>query len=40
MKYTAEFNFDGLLRASLKDRMDIYAKAVQNGLKPAMNAGN
>ena len=33
VKYTAEFNFDGLLRASLKDRMDIYAKAVQNGLK-------
>lgn len=28
-----EFNFDALLRASLKDRMDIYAKGVQNGLK-------
>lgn len=33
IKYTVEFNFDGLLRASLKDRMEIYAKAVQNGLK-------
>ncbi|MDB2704904.1 phage portal protein [Pseudomonadota bacterium] len=31
--YVVEFNFDALLRASLKDRMDIYAKAVQNGLK-------
>jgi HK97 family phage portal protein len=30
---TAEWNLDALLRASLKDRMDIYAKAVQNGLK-------
>jgi HK97 family phage portal protein len=30
---TAEFNFDALLRASLKDRMEIYAKAVQNGIK-------
>lgn len=29
----AEFNFDALLRASLKDRMEIYAKAVQNGIK-------
>jgi HK97 family phage prohead protease len=29
---TAEFNFDALLRASLKDRMEIYAKAVQNGI--------
>lgn len=28
-----EFDFDALLRASLSDRMDIYAKAVQNGLK-------
>ena len=33
IKYTVEFNFDGLLRAGLKDRMEIYAKAVQNGLK-------
>jgi HK97 family phage portal protein len=31
--YEAEFNLDALLRASLKDRMEIYAKAVQNGLK-------
>lgn len=30
---TAEFSLDALLRASLKDRMEIYAKAVQNGLK-------
>lgn len=30
---SVEFNLDALLRASLKDRMDIYAKAVQNGLK-------
>jgi len=30
---TAEYNMDALLRASLKDRMDIYSKAVQNGLK-------
>lgn len=29
----AEFAFDALLRGSLKDRMEIYAKAVQNGLK-------
>lgn len=29
----AEFSFDALLRASLKDRMEIYAKATQNGLK-------
>jgi HK97 family phage portal protein len=28
-----EFNMDGMLRASLKDRMDIYSKAVQNGIK-------
>lgn len=30
---SVEFNLDALLRASLKDRMEIYAKAVQNGLK-------
>ena len=30
---TVEFSFDALLRASLKDRMDIYAKATQNGIK-------
>lgn len=29
----AEFNLDALLRSSLKDRMEIYAKAVQNGIK-------
>lgn len=33
IRYSIEFNFDGLLRASLKDRMEIYARAVQNGLK-------
>jgi HK97 family phage portal protein len=32
-RYTAEYNLDALLRASLKDRMEIYAKAVQNGIK-------
>lgn len=31
--YTVEFSFDGLLRATLKDRMEIYSKAVQNGIK-------
>ncbi len=30
---TAEFSMDALLRASIKDRYEIYAKAVQNGLK-------
>mgnify|MGYP000553575531 CR=1 FL=1 len=30
--FVAEFNFDALLRASLKDRMDIYAKGGQNGI--------
>lgn len=30
---TVEFNLDALLRASLQDRMEIYAKAVQNGIK-------
>ena len=29
----AEIAFDALLRGSLKDRMEIYAKATQNGLK-------
>lgn len=29
----AEINFDALLRGNLKDRMEVYAKAVQNGLK-------
>lgn len=32
-RLTNEFSFDALLRASLKDRIEIYAKAVQNGLK-------
>lgn len=31
--HTVEFAFEGLLRSSLKDRADIYAKLVQNGLK-------
>jgi HK97 family phage portal protein len=30
---SAEFNFDALLRGNLKDRMEVYSKAVQNGLK-------
>lgn len=30
--YTAEFSFDALLRSNLKDRMEIYAKAGQNGI--------
>lgn len=33
VRYTVEMSADALLRASLKDRMEIYAKAVQNGLK-------
>ena len=33
VRFTVEFSLDALLRASLKDRMEIYAKAVQNGLK-------
>lgn len=32
VRYTVEFNFDGLLRANIKDRMEIYAKGVQNGI--------
>lgn len=32
-RYTTEWSFDALLRASLKDRMEIYAKATQNGIK-------
>jgi HK97 family phage portal protein len=32
-KMTCEFSLDALLRASLKDRMEIYSKAVQNGIK-------
>jgi HK97 family phage portal protein len=30
---SAEFAMEALLRGSLKDRMEVYAKAVQNGLK-------
>ena len=30
---TVEFNLDALLRSNLKDRMEIYSQAVQNGLK-------
>ncbi|WKB52303.1 phage portal protein [Eleftheria terrae] len=33
VRLTAEINFDALLRGSAKDRMAIYATAVQNGLK-------
>jgi HK97 family phage portal protein len=32
-RLSVEFSLDALLRANLKDRMDLYAKAVQNGLK-------
>jgi len=32
-KMTAEFSLDALLRASLKERMEIYSAAVQNGIK-------
>lgn len=32
-KYTVEFSFDALLRSNLKDRSEIYARMVQNGLK-------
>lgn len=31
-RFNVEFGLDALLRSSLKDRMDIYAKAVQNGI--------
>lgn len=31
--HTVEFAFEGLLRSSLKDRAEIYAKLTQNGLK-------
>lgn len=30
---SVEFAFDALLRGNIKDRMEVYAKAVQNGLK-------
>jgi len=32
-RFTCEFSYDALLRSSLKDRAEIYAKQVQNGLK-------
>lgn len=32
-KFTVEFSFDALLRSNINVRMDVYAKAVQNGLK-------
>lgn len=31
--YTAEFSHDALLRGNIKDRMEVYSKAVNNGLK-------
>jgi HK97 family phage portal protein len=31
--YTVKFSFDAILRATLTDRMEVYAKAVQNGIK-------
>jgi HK97 family phage portal protein len=31
-RFTVEFAFEGLLRSNLKDRMGIYAQAVQNGI--------
>jgi len=33
VRNTIEFSMDSLLRSNLKDRMEIYAKAVQNGIK-------
>lgn len=33
VRLTAEFSLDALLRASLEKRMEIYSKAVQNGIK-------
>lgn len=33
VRYTVEFALDALLRSNVKDRMEVYAKAVQNGLK-------
>lgn len=32
-RQSAEFNFDALLRGNIKDRFEVYSKAVQNGLK-------
>jgi HK97 family phage portal protein len=33
VKYTIEFSFDALLRSNIKDRMEVYSQAVQNGIK-------
>ncbi len=30
--FIVEFNFDALLRSNIKDRMEVYSKAVQNGI--------
>jgi len=30
--YSVEFSFDALLRSNLKDRLEVYAKATQNGI--------
>jgi len=32
-RLSAEFSHDALLRGNIKDRMEVYSKAVQNGLK-------
>ena len=32
-QYSIEFSIDALLRANIKDRFEVYSKAVQNGLK-------
>jgi HK97 family phage portal protein len=31
-RFSVEFSFDALLRSNLKDRLEVYAKAVQNGV--------
>ena len=31
-RYSVEFSFDALLRSNIKDRLEVYAKAVQNGV--------
>jgi len=32
-QYSVEFSIDALLRSNIKDRFEVYSKAVQNGLK-------
>jgi HK97 family phage portal protein len=32
-RYSVEFNFEGLLRANIKDRAEVYSKLVQNGIQ-------